>query len=430
MLKKTLNTITDYYLTAKGIQKYAFKKDKFNKLDIQKRINDKKIRKFLIYAKTKSPYYNQLMSHISNSEINNEMLGDIFNSIPITKKKDILDNKKDFLIARFKKFITNSTSGSAGMPLEVRLSHNAWIWEQFFVWRHFMIMGYKFRDLMLIIRSHTPKDKNDILKFDKVRNFLYVSPYHLDSLPKSVIKKINLLKPKFVRGYPSSVNSFLENYSKDINFSILGIHTSSEILQDSIRKNIEEKSNSKVFDYYGQAELSSSFFQCSNQKYHLNFESSYVNFEQSDKYTSNIVKNISTNFENYAMPIINYDTEDYLEIEKSKLEIKCECGVEYTQINGIIGRSNTFLFNASSHRVSTININTFLSKLSNFPEFQIIQKELTEIEFITQKSISKNLQHKITNFFYTQFGLGTKFLNKKFVRISTGKKPPFINNLK
>src|SRR5690625_1271774 len=89
-------------------------------------------------------------------------------------------------------------------------------------------------------------------------------------------------KTSYLRGYTSSLHRLavyihendvtLEHYPK-------AIFTTSEVLEESQRTLIEKAFKSKVFDQYGLNDSGASAYEIDTNKYLLDFERSYIEFQ-------------------------------------------------------------------------------------------------------------------------------------------------------
>ncbi len=144
------------------------------------------------------------------------------------------------------------TSGSTGDVFKEYVSRKHWVVEQGIVWRHWSWMGYRFRDKMAIVRSYVPAPGQPLWKLDRARNFLYFSAYHLTpDNAKSYLQKMKEWRPKYLRGYPSSLY-ILARMAKDANMElppVEGILTASETLLPAYRETIESAFGAKVYDW-------------------------------------------------------------------------------------------------------------------------------------------------------------------------------------
>jgi len=147
---------------------------------------------------------------------------------------------------------------------------------------------------------------------------------------------------KFFFGYPSAILSFIRQ-SKKYNLkkiNIRGVILSSETVYSNELKEIREWFGVDVLIHYGHTERNVTAYRMNNDKYH--FMNSYgltrvVNQEI-----------VSTTFDNFVMPFINYRTEDYVSGEISYINNTDIV----TEVENIEGRTQDFLVTNDNRLVS------------------------------------------------------------------------------
>ena len=168
---------------------------------------EKKLKTILKIAVNKVPFYKPYKSEI---DFNNFSLKEL-NKLPIVEKQDIQNDINRFLREDVNpsKLRWKATSGSSGKPfqvpksyfsdaIEVLLGYRAWSMGRFL---------YKLREPAIVLRSFSPKENEPIYRRDRVRNFWYISPYHINEnyLEEflNIFKKfiLNRKSPFRVHGY-------------------------------------------------------------------------------------------------------------------------------------------------------------------------------------------------------------------------------------
>jgi len=342
------------------------------------------LRKIFISAYNHIPYYQKLFWDFDFDPSRFKDLEDL-QALPVLTKKEVLAAPHNFFSAvNIPRSIELHTSGTTGNPLTAFTSPEQWIVEQAAIWRHWNWAGYHFRDRMVVFRSYSPKADQPIYKLDHLRNWLYVSPYHLDeSNVLSILKRLQIWRPKFLRGYPSSlylVAKIAINHGIQIP-SLVGALTASEVLTDEYREVIESAFNIKVFDHYGQAEISAMAHECeSHNGLHLLDDYAYTELLEGEH--SGERRLIATNLFNETMPLIRYDTGDKVVPSKEP----CKCGRVFQKISRVIGRADQLLVHGTGHFIPSINFYTYFAKRPDILRFQIIQSSSNKIEVRLQLS--------------------------------------------
>lgn len=437
MFKKIIERLVDAFYAFRGIMLYQnYLKDScFLPKDKMEQHQFEKLKKLLIESSNNVPYYKELFQKIQfNPKKDFNTLEDL-TKIPTLKKEVLRSSREKFINKKYSKnALEFKTSGSSGNPFSALISPNHWMVEQGVVWRHWKWGGYNFRDKMAIVRSHTPKNENELIKIDKIRNFYYYSPFHLtDKNIKMYLEHMIDEDIVFLRGYPSSLLS-LANYVHKTGCNIpkiKGMLTASEVLIDDDRKVIETAFKAKISNHYGLAEQIVMFGDCEKHEGLHNYDE-YGYLELLDTEDKSIKKIIGTNLNNFAMPLIRYDTGDLAEVSESG----CGCGRNSQVINNVIGRHDSQIITPEGNKIPSVN---FYTMFEYYPveSWQLIQQSISHIEVIFH---GDNLENK-RNELYSKLKEDLSYrlpqsmsfkmsIDKPFVKVGEGKKNPFISLVK
>jgi phenylacetate-CoA ligase len=429
-----LNKLEDFYLTLKGILHYQnFLKDSCYLSSTElKKYQFEKLKLLLEESSENVPYYHDTFNSIGfNPKKDFNKLEDI-EKVPILTKQKARDVRPYLNNRKYeRKAFPMRTSGSTGQPFEVLVSKNAWIVEQAVVWRHWKWSGYNFRDPLAMVRSYVPKDGR-LYKTDKIRNFTYFSPFHLNDemiahyLDVMFEKKITVL-----RGYPSSILA-IANYVKRSNHPIPNfklILVASERLSSADRNTIEKALKCSVTNHYGLAEICVMMGDCEKHEGLHNYDE-YGYLELLDLEGSPHKKVVGTNLHNLATPLIRSETGDLAEIA----EKKCSCKRSLPTIKNIIGRSDSYIVTPKGYKIPTVNFYTMFEKFQEIDRWQIIQETENKITFNIHakefpqnriEELNKEIKRRINDDSNT-----TIVLNKPLIQKYEGKIPPFISRIK
>lgn len=426
---KLLETISDYWLTLAGILEYEFhlKKSCFRPKSVVERKQYRKLKKLLIICQTEIPYYQKLFNEIGfDTERDFKSLDDI-KKIPVTEKVVVKEHPEWFINEKRKKnALVNHTSGSTGKPMTVYVSRTHWKIEQGVVWRHWSWVGYKFRDKMAIVRSYTPKN-GQLIKHDRIRNFRYYSPFHLsDENMKMYLEDMVREDVKFLRGYPSSIKSlavYVLQHKCEIP-KLKAILTASEILHDADREIIEKAFNCKISNHYGMAECIVMMGDCEEHQGLHNYDE-YGYLELLDTDNPKVKKVIGTCLNNYAMPILRYETNDLAEVS----EKPCPCRRSSMTVHNIIGRTNEVM-KLKDREVPLVNFFTMLEYYTSLRQWQIVQTSVESVELRLQGYLTATEKEKIETDFKARLPEYVRYeisMDKLPIQKYEGKVPPFIN---
>lgn len=429
----------DLFLSGRGIALYhrLLKHSQYWSHDKLIEFQLMRLKQLLIEAYEKIDYYRKQFQELAfNPKKDFNDISDI-KRIPILKQADArLSNNNLVDRTKLYKAIELRTSGTTGEPFVIFASPFHWIVEQGITWRHWKWIGYQFRDKWAIVRSYVPKEGDPIWKIDRLRNFLYLSAYHIsESNINLYVSKLNEWKPNFLRGYPSSLY-LLAKFMKMKSLMIdppKAILTASETLLPQFRKVIEETFRAPIFDWYGLAEPAITMSECNaHQGLHINMEYGLCELISDSCLPKDQRRIVATSLHNDVMPLIRYETNDIAILNS---ESKCSCGRQLPLVKRIIGRSDDFLIGSEMRILPSVN---FYTLFFNFPEiagFQIIQNTINNIELrlVYWRPLGENKRLEMINELKNRFGPAINIHlveNQGFIQVGEGKRPVIIQKVK
>ena len=220
---------------------------------------------------------------------------------------------------------------------------------------------------------------------------------------------------------------------KQLKISFKGIISTGEPLTEHFRQTISSQFDCDVLSRYSSLELGVIAHECEYHTLHVNGANLFVEVLgiDSDEPIKNgeIGRIIVTDYNNYAMPLIRYDTGDLGSIEQSS----CKCGRKGNVIRKLQGRKVDFIIDADGNKFSFAFLNTLIwpyhDKISHY---QFLQNEAHIIKLFLQLSSSdatftENLKFDIISNLSqnTIFDVETV---EEIPPMASGKKPFVINN--
>jgi len=123
---------------------------------------------------------------------------------------------------------------------------------------------------------------------------------------------------------------------------------------------------------------------CDKGRYHIHEEYSFVELIKDGK-PANVAGEqaeiISTSFDNFAMPLIRYQTNDMAIVDDNN---PCACGRTYKTLEKIIGRVSDIIVTPSGRHIGRLDVPFKFSP--GIEEGQIIQEEVDRIKVNLLKS--------------------------------------------
>jgi phenylacetate-CoA ligase len=309
------------------------------------------LRTLLEYVRKHVPYYRRLNAP-----------PDDFSAWPILEKKTVAANPRDFLSDEFKfgDLMESHTSGTTGTPLTVWFTKEYHQTEMAFRWRHKAWAGVPFLSSGAYVAGHPvvppTQTKPPFWRWDKVEKRLLMSSYHLtpQNLPVYA-EAFQKYRPDFIHGYPSSLY-LLGGYKPK------AVFTASETLLDFQRVAIEQAFGAKVFNWYGNTEMTSNIV--ADAEGNLRQRTDYGVLELLDDGTM-----ICTGLNNRAMPLIRYRVGDRAVAKPG--------GTGFPLIGRIEGRVEDYVRTPDGRQVGRLD--HLFKDVQHVREAQIVQKRLDEI---------------------------------------------------
>ena len=431
-----MNPLSDALLTLRGIRAYQ------NFLRTSDRASAEEIRRkqsewlgaLLRHAHANVPWYSARFRAHGVRADGADPFAELA-KLPVLTKAEVRENHADFCVPGVaSKSMKLATSGTTGEPLVAYTSPDQWVIEQATVWRQWKWADYNFRDRIAIFRSYAPKPGEPSIRMDRLRNWAYFSVFKMDDASIAEYAKfLQRWKPRFLRGYPSSL-LLVAQHALRHGWRLPGLKAAfaaSEAVPAELRETLRAAFGIEHFDHYGQAEITCMFHDCEKHEgMHVDWEYGYVELLPSSE--PGLHRIVATNLHNTAMPLLRYDTGD---LAVGGWE-KCSCGRTAPLIRAIRGRKDDFLIAKDGSRMATVNLYTYFSKLGDLQRFQLSQSQPGELvvnfALWSADDLAKRsaLSDKIRRELEETTGLSVRVPDQpEFVQTREGKFPAFIQRI-
>lgn len=313
--------------------------------DEVKSYQENAISKILAYSITNVPYYKQLAKE--NKLIISEINGlNQLKNFPIVTKEIISKSSKDFIVQESRlKRVNGSTGGSTGVPLKYVMTRENALYSSLLLDRGWGLAGYRPGDRLAIIAGGSLVGKQKPLRkriVEGLANVRYYSSYGMDNQRlEQYSRDLIAFQPKFLRGYASALNAlatYMHTNGLAKKLDISAVFSTSEVLVQNVRENIENTFNCKVYDGWGLNDGGATAFECHEHKgMHIDPERAYIEIvedETTKDFGEGVGRIIITNLIDKVMPFIRYDSGDIGRIDFSK----CSCGKQTPRLFVNYGR--------------------------------------------------------------------------------------------
>jgi phenylacetate-CoA ligase len=387
MLKKSLFVLAHQAQYPKFHSCYKhIVKNQWNTYDYQKEQQEKQLRYMIKFAYQNIPYYHKLFKGLKITPHDILTINDL-EKLPVMTKDIIIDNWEDLkpLTLSSMKYSNQTTGGSTGVPLKYRLLKSDRFLGAALLYRGWNYTGYELGDKMIFLGGSSIGTVNKSTVTHKihevVRNLKLFSSFDmgLEDM-QSYVDQINSFKPKFLRGYPTSI-SFLSDYIHSNNLNITqvnAIYTTSEKLLPHAVKKIEDTFDCNVYDNYGLHDGGVGAYQCSEKDgYHIDTERAIMEIvdDSGKQINDGLGRILATSLNNFAMPFIRYDTGDLGHV----IEDQCSCGRKSKLLKEIVGRQQEMLQTPEGKFVHGQFFTNIFWDIKGIKEFQVIQLSLHEL---------------------------------------------------
>jgi len=263
----------------------------------------------LLFAERYIPYYQRRFAESEFKTSSFKSLSDI-QRVPNITKEEIKQNLRLLYSFRKEFGISYFTGGSTSVPMKfflpLRTSRGK---EKAYINHILSHLGYEPRDRTIILkgRNIVPDESKRVWQYEPVDNHLVLSSNHLNpDHIQSMLKEIKKYQPKFIYGFPSAVMDFLraaQTVRCEGLPEIQGVFLGSENVFDEQIAQIRDFFDCDVVTIFGHSERTAIAYKHNIGEYH--FLNSY-----------GLVRNVngqivSTSFDNFVMPLINYEQRDY-----------------------------------------------------------------------------------------------------------------------
>ncbi|MHC3130101.1 MAG: phenylacetate--CoA ligase family protein [Candidatus Bathyarchaeota archaeon] len=342
---------------------------------------DDKLNKLIKHSYENVPYWRELFNKLKlrPSDIKTK---DDLRKLPVLSKDDIRKNLDRMLAENFpkKRFIEKHSSGSTGEPLKYYVDKEKYSWNLASMLCCWKWAGYEFGQKWVRVQLW-PHSKLSEKVLDKLARCTYIGTYKFDdeAIEKAVLL-IKRKKPRIIRGYTSAIY-LIAKFMKENEvekFKAQAVITTSETIFPHYRSLIEEQFDCKVYDVYG-GEGMTLCGQCERGNYHIDDNSVVVEFLKDDgnnARSGELANIIVTDLTNFAMPFIRYRIQDL----GKPLDRICNCGRGLSLMGSIEGRDSDIIRTLDGKYLMVQFFVVFFEYLEGVEQFQVIQRELDEIE--------------------------------------------------
>lgn len=338
-----------------------------------RRHQDMKLVDTLRYAVEWVPHYRDL-----GLEADQITSGADLEQFPVLTKSTLQENQVRLLAdgVTLDTCKTSTTSGSTGEPTTSAFDRNTWLLCKYTLKiRRLLAYGVGIGKRVLLVSEMHPEE---IAESSRVfgAGLLFGQRYVSIHQPVSHgLNEIRSFRPHAIYAFPSYLAELLE-YCERRQEALPGlgtIFTSSEVLTEGLRQRLMNAFSADVCDVYGNTEFKEVAWQCRSKRYHVNFESTWV--ETIDEAEDGFGTVLLTTLVNRAMPLIRYRVGDRVRIGTGE----CDCGRNGPWLAAVSGREVDMLILADGRRLSPYLLTSIIELDPAIRRYQIVQSSPSEL---------------------------------------------------
>lgn len=262
------------------------------------------------------------------------------------------------------------TSGSTGEPTITLFDERCWLKTRYALKARRLLNALRQPRLRLLAFTESvaaDADRRDSHTRSKslfdVRQISFTTP------ADEAIRRISAYRPTMLQGYPSILEHICDTAMQQQQQlpQVSHVFTSSELLTDRTRESLADGFGARIIDIYGSTEFKEIAVQCGFGRYHVNFESVYV--EAVANPGSSRKRLLITSLLNKAMPLIRYDIGDFGEVASGK----CDCGREGPYLYSLDGRHSELLQFPSGEVLSGYSLTLAIEEFPEIKSYSFVQ---------------------------------------------------------
>ena len=339
--------------------------------------------------------------------------------LPIITKDSIRDHVNTIFIGNRLNRSTAHTSGTTGSPLTLYRDYQSIVKEAAYQWSHRMSFGYEVGMKTVTLRGNLGKTQME--SFDPHSNTLYLSSYNLSqNNAEWYYERIRDFAPQAILAYPSSLE-ILANYFQGMGKSLhvpLSF-TSSESVYAHQREKVESAFDTKIVDWYGNAERTIALEQNALGLY------DELPLYSVNEFAENYA--ITTSLINFSFPLIRYRVDDVFVTSDT------EAGGPKV-VESIQGRSNDYLILPDGTQVGLLC--NAMKGIDHLLFAQIVQEHAHSftLKLVVDDHFTEKDEQQVRNNIIKKVGSSAVFdiiyVNEdKIIRSKSGKFKMIINNV-
>jgi phenylacetate-CoA ligase len=290
---------------------------------------------------------------------------------PVLTKQDVQRDPDAFIARGFAltDLYASRTSGSSGRPTTTYFDRSGWLLARYAlkVRRIAATAGLPLLRRVMIVSEQAPELLKSVADAAPSSLFLPRQYLSIHTPPEHHLTALAAYRPEIIYAFPSYLLDLIATAERGALPlpQIATLYTSSEVLTRAARSRIERAFRGRLYDVYGSTEFKEVAWQCRDGRYHLNFESVYVEPKGLDVWGPVVLSSLC----NIAMPLLRFDIGDRALFGANT----CPCGRSSPHMLEFAGREGDMITLASGRRLSPYLLTTAIESEDSILQYRIVQ---------------------------------------------------------
>ena len=332
---------------------------------------DGRLREMLDYATRHVPHYRSLGIAPDHEDPRNWL-----RRFPVLAREQVQDAGERLYGAGLDESAvcsSRTSGGASGEPVTTRFDERTWLTCKYALKARRVLSAVRSPWQRILIVAERP-DEGALTRLfsDRIFSVRYLG------IETPIAKNLQLFvdfRPTLVYGYPSYLQYFADA-AEQAGYPlppVPTIFTSSELLTPPAREKLERAYGGRLIDVYGSTEFKEIAVECPAGRYHVNFESVFVE-ALPDEYHGK-PRLVVTSLMNRAMPLIRYDIGDHGQVAVGR----CACGRQGPYIVQPQGRKSELIVFPGGRVVTSFELTTAIDDFDEVRNYSIVHRQPDEL---------------------------------------------------
>jgi phenylacetate-CoA ligase len=294
---------------------------------------------------------------------------------PLITKRDVQRCPESFLAAGMApaELYSSRTSGTSGQPMTTYFDRRAWLLCKYVLKMRRIVAtaGVPVLKRVMIISGEAPELLGASAESAPSGLGVIFSQKRLSvhTPPEQNIAVLARYRPHAIYAFPSYLMELIATAER-LGLAlpkVKTLYTSSEVLTPAARQRIETSFCGRLYDVYGSTEFKEVASQCHSGRYHVNFESVYIEAQQPGAPAPIVLSTLC----DFAMPLLRFDIGDHATFDADA----CPCGRASAHMLEFIGRDSDMITLPSRRRVSRCLLTNVMDSEESILQYRIVQSQ-------------------------------------------------------